>query len=157
MLVNRKNMLHRKIYYKLVDCLGNWLKNRRAADPLSGYWYCKAPKAVLIELSFSWGRANQTVNLIIIAFAPAVNCAWAVTATRKRSTWTRYINAYSRVEIIRDIAPVRPGPLLSFSLQERARNRLCRNLYWNSNKELRRLASYYAPSNFYVPAHVPYL
>ena len=34
---------------------------------------------------------------------------------------------YSRVEIIRGIAPVRPGPLwLSFSLQERARNRLCR-------------------------------
>ena len=46
---------------------------------------------------------------------------------------------------------------LSFSRQERARNRLCRYLYWISNKELRRLASYYAQSNFYVPANVPYL
>ena len=69
---------------------------------------------------------------------------------------------YSRVEIIRGIAPVRPGPYitivfieLSFSLQEQARNRLCRYLYWISNKELRRLASYYAQSNFYVPPSRP--
>ena len=64
--------------------------------------------------------------------------------------------------MIRGIAPVRPGPYYGYLSPSGAGPKQALSLlYWETgfieNKELRRLATYYARSNFYVPAHVPYV
>ena len=76
--------------------------------------------------------------------------------------------SYSRVEIIWGIAPVRPGPSYGYLSPSRSGPEtgfvaivLFLSLsYCLSNNELRRLASYYATSNFYVhefSAFAPYV
>ena len=72
---------------------------------------------------------------------------------------TTITSCFSRVEIVRGIAPVRPGPYYYYgylSPSGAGPKQALSLLYCTLNKELRRLASYYARSNFYVPAHVPY-
>ena len=80
----------------------------------------------------------------------------------------RAVQSFSRVEIIWGIAPVRPGPYYGYLSPSRSGPEtgfvaivLVLSLsYCLSNNELRRLASYYATSNFYVhefSAFAPYV
>ena len=63
-----------------------------------------------------------------------------------------YVWAFSRVEIIWGIAPVRPGPYYGYLSPSGAGPKQALSLlYCLWNTELRRLASYYATSNFDVP------
>ena len=93
---------------------------------------------------------------------PTIPVAATLTVTRVD------IIVNSRVEIIWGIAPVRPGPSYGYLSPSRSGPEtgfvaivLVLSLsYCLSNNELRRLASYYATSNFYVhefSAFAPYV